>query len=330
MQNIHPFRICPIEISRVILGSDPFVFWIHQGGDSPFRNSDDHLDVSKVLEVMKVGVEQGVMTLDLPRELIEAYQRLRKETGKDVVGLGALQEWTCKNVTIDGVPLEEFSEELKATINPKLPSRFLKSLGRFDLPGAGFIKSFFVQKRPARPLQSSQIDGIELNRRHFENQLALYEELNVKLVQFGGGLADWLVGVGRTDLLQELAHMITSRGCIPILICHWTSMVLPVCEEELDVEGYIVPLNKQWGLLTLPEALKAIKDVEKPVIAMKPLALGALAYDIRSAFTFLFEKAKVAAIMVGVSSKVEAEQTFTIAEELLKEGNKRPAINNSP
>ena len=318
MQNIQPLKIGPIEISRVILGCDPFVLWMHQGGASPFRDSDDHLDVLKALEVIRTSVKHGVLAFDLPPELIEAYQRLRKETGKDVVGLGALQEWTCKNVTIDGVPLEEFSEELKATINPKLPSGFLKSLERFDLPGAGFIKSFFVQKRPARPLQSSQIDGIELNQRHFENQLALYKELNVKLVQFGGGLADWLVGVGRTDLLQELAHMITSRGCIPLLICHWTSMVLPVCEEELDVEGYIVPLNKLWGLLTLPEALKAIKNVGKPVIAMKPLALGALAHDIQSAFSFLFRKAEVAAVMVGVSSNVEAEQTFGIAEEVLE------------
>lgn len=294
----------------------PFVFWLYQGGESPFRGPDGNLNVSKVLEVMKASVAHGVTALHLDPQLIESFQRLREETKKDIVGLGALQEWTCNNVTIEDIPLEQYSEELKATINPKLPLRFLESLKQPDSPE--FIKSYFIQKKSARPLTSAQIDSIKLNRGHFKDQLALYEKLNVKLIQFGGRTADWLVGVGRTDLLKDLAHIIASRDCIPLLVCHWTSMVLPICEEELNVAGYIVPLNKLWGLLILSEALKAIRDVAKPIIAMKPLALGALAHDIQSAFAFLFKKARVDAILVGVSSKIEAEQTFAIAEKALK------------
>jgi len=111
-----------------------------------------------------------------------------------------------------------------------------------------------------------------MNPEFFLRRLELYQKLNVKLVQFGGIAADWLVSIGRIDLLEKLLQLIKNKRFKPILICHWTSIVLPICEKELDeVAGYIIPINKLWGLLTLHKTLKTIKNIKKPIIAMKTL-----------------------------------------------------------
>ena len=130
IQPIPSFRLEGIEVSKVILGCDDFISWLYQGGDSPFKGSDGNLNVSKVLEVMKASVSYGVKSLDLSPPLIEAFRRLQDETSEEIVGLGALQEWTCNNFTIDGVPLKNYTEEIKATIRSKLSQGYLEHLAR--------------------------------------------------------------------------------------------------------------------------------------------------------------------------------------------------------
>lgn len=319
VRDIPCFEIDEVEISRVILGCDAFISWLYQGGDSPFRRPDGSLDVSRVLEVMKTSMNYGVRGLDLSPPLVDVFKQLQAEVDEEIVGLGALQEWTCRNFTIDGVPLENYSEEIKATIRLRLPHGYLEHLGRSKIAKAEFIRSFFVPSRRVMPLKKFQVENIRLEPAFFEDRLELYKKLNLKLVQFGGIAADWLVGVERVDLLEKLLQMIRRRGFTPILICHFASMVLPVCEKELDgVAAYIIPLNKRWSLLTLQETLRVVEKIDKPIIAMKTLSQGLLSNEIRSAYTFLFLEADVTAVLVGVASKVEAEQTFSTIGKVLK------------
>ncbi len=319
VRDVPSFQIDEVEVSRVILGCDAFISWLHQGGDSPFRRADGTLHVPRVLEVMKTSVCCGVTSLDLSPPLVDVFKRLQAEVNEEIVGLGALQEWTCRNFTLEGIPLENYSEEIKATIRTKLPYGYLEHLRRSKIAKIELIKSFFVPSRQAMPLKKFQVENIRLEPAFFENRLELYKKLNLKLVQFGGIAADWLVGVERVDLLEKLLQMIRRRGFTPILVCHFASMVLPVFEKELDgVAAYIIPLNKRWSLLTLQETLRVVKKIDKPIIAMKTLSQGLLLNEIRSAYAFLFSKADVTAVLVGVASKVEAEQTFSTIGKVLK------------
>lgn len=199
----------------------------------------------------------------------------------------------------------------------KLSARYLENLKHSATAGSSFARSFLEPKSSAQPLGRSEIDRIRMKPDFFMERLELYRKLNVRLVQFGGGTADWLVALGRVDLLRDLCQLVRDNGFVPLLICHWTSLILPVAEKELDVAGYIVPLSKLWGLLTLSEELDTIRNVEKPVIAMKTLAQGALAHDLQDAFTYLIEKLRVADVLVRVSSVAEAEQTFSTLARIL-------------
>lgn len=312
------FKIEEVEVSRAILGCDCFISWLYQGGSSLFKRTDGNLDVSKVFDVVRTCVDYGVTGIDISPPLVDVFKKLQDITDEKIVGLGAIQEWFCRNFTLDGVPLENYSEEIKSTVSSKLPQQYMEGLVRSKGPEMDLIQAFFVPKRPARPLTKAQIDSIKIEPQFFEKRLELYRHLDLELVQFGGWTADWLASIGRIDLLAYLSQLIKKRGFKPLLICHWASIVLPLAEKELEVTGYIIPINKLWSLLSLPEALDAIKNVKKPLIAMKTLARGVLANDFNGAFTFMFRKAKVEAVMVGVSSQIEARQTFSAIARVLR------------
>jgi hypothetical protein len=307
MKSISKFNVEEVEVTRGILGCDSFISWLYEGGDSLFKGPDGKIDSSKAFEVMKTSIECGVRSLDLSLPLVEVFNRLRKQSDERIEGLGAIQEWTCTNFTIDSVPLSEYAEEIKATMCSKLPRNFLEHP---KVARPSFVRSFFLHRNSAKPLTASQIQRITMNSEFFEKKLEFYRHLDLKIVLYGGGTADWLVALGRTDLLEKLTHLIRRRGFIPILVCHWASLVLPRAEKELDTAGYVIPLNRLWSVLSLADVLNVIKGIRKPIIAMKPLARGALANDLEGAFEFLFKKAGVTAVLVGVSSVAEAKQTF--------------------
>jgi hypothetical protein len=319
---VETIRIEGTEVTRSILGCDNFVSWLYQDEDSPFKGSDGKVDFFSTLKVMQACVDYGVRCIDLSPPIVEAFSMLKDDNDEEIEALGALQEWTCKNFVIDGTPLADYIERIKVNMRSKLPLSYLSLLEHSNAPGSSFARSFFELKAPTQRLTESEICRIKMKPSFFEERLELYRKLNVKLVQFGGGTADWLIVLGRGDLLKDLSQLIRRKGFVPILTCHLASLVLPVAEKELAVAGYVVPLNKLWGLLTLSKALDTIKSVEKPVIAMKPLARGALAHDLQDAFTYLFKKAKVAGVLVGVSSVAEAKQTFSTLAKLIDLNNK--------
>lgn len=321
--HVQRFTIEGIDVTKAILGCDSFVSWLYQGGDSSFKGHDEKIDSLKAFEVMRVSADCGVGCIDLSPPLVEAFNMLQDETDGGIEPLGALQEWTCRNFIIDDLPLADYRKEIKVNLRSKLPKKYLQGLERSYATGSGFAKTFFEPKSSARPLTTSEIDKIRMNPSFFKERLELYRELNVRIVQFGGETADWLAALGRVDLLRDLSQLVRRNGFVPLLICHWTSLVLPLAERELDVGGYIVPLNKSWSLLTLSEASEAIKNVQKPVIAMKTLAQGALAHHLEDAFTYLVKKLKVAGLLVGVSSASEAKRTFSTLARILNSTSNR-------
>jgi hypothetical protein len=318
VQSIPRFSLEGVDLTKAILGCDNFISWHYHGGDSPFKGSDGEIDSLKTFEVVKTSVDQGVRSIDLSPPMVDVFNRLRKERHEKIEALGALQEWICTNFTIDSIALANYGEEIKATMCSMLPPSYLQNLKHSEASESSFVKSFFLPRNSAQPLTASQIDSIKMKSEFFKERLGFYRDLHVKVMQFGGGTADWLVALGRTDLLEDLNRLIRKNGFIPLLVCHWVSYVLPLTERELDVAGYIVPLNKLWSLLSLSDSLDVLKRIKKPIIAMKTLSQGFLTHDLEGAFTFLFKKVGVAAVLVGVSSVTEAKQTFSAIGKIVR------------
>ncbi len=66
---------------------------------------------------------------------------------------------------------------------------------------------------------------------------------------------------------------------------------------------------------TARHVVDAIRNAGKPVIAIKPLGGGRIPPN--EAFRYLFHTLKIPAVMVGVGSMAEAEETFRAATEAL-------------
>jgi hypothetical protein len=159
-----------------------------------------------------------------------------------------------------------------------------------------------------------EIDRITFDPLRFEEALSPFDPVASPFLFIGERYGDWLLALGRIDLLHEMVSRVRGRGFIPIFSGQWATFVLPKA-KPLDVAAYAVPVNKKWSLFDLPRASALIKKFEKPVISLNPLADGTLLKESEGAFSFLFDELKILAAVSGIVSQEEAK---TIVEALMK------------
>jgi hypothetical protein len=131
-----------------------------------------------------------------------------------------------------------------------------------------------------------------------------------------GSESDFLVMTGRFDLLDDFAQFLKQTFNCPVFLgIHHAGTSLPLLDQQdLDVSGYLTPINK-LGALMLPtqaQALDAITSTSKPVIAIKPLAGGRIPPT--EAFEYVFQVAHADATMIGVASEEELREDLAAAQ----------------
>jgi hypothetical protein len=158
------------------------------------------------------------------------------------------------------------------------------------------------------------MDRIAFDPLRFEEALSLFDPEASPFLFLGEKYGDWLLALGRIDLLHKMVSKVRGRGFIPIFSGQWATFVLPKA-KPLDVAAYAVPINKKWSLFDLERASHLIKKFEKPVISLNPLADGTLLKESEGAFSFLFDELKIVAAIHGIASPGQAK---TIIEALMK------------
>jgi hypothetical protein len=132
----------------------------------------------------------------------------------------------------------------------------------------------------------------------------------------GGSDADYLASLGRMDLISRMVNITKEEGYHPYLLCQYPSLVLPLAESSgLEVEGYAVPLNKEWSWFERDSCLSSVLATTKPVIAFMPFASGELRKDVRGALDWLYGEAGVESILFGTATPEHARATTTMAKE---------------
>jgi hypothetical protein len=127
-----------------------------------------------------------------------------------------------------------------------------------------------------------------------------------------------LILTERFEELQRLVDTIRKRIGVFLLGTHYAGTIIPRVEAAgIEVDGYLTPVNAR-GIAMFPtqrHVVQAIRTAGKPVIAIKPLGGGRI--PPQEAFRYLFHELQIPAVMVGVGSMEEAEETFTAATEAL-------------
>jgi hypothetical protein len=130
----------------------------------------------------------------------------------------------------------------------------------------------------------------------------------------GERYGDWLLALGRIDLLKEMVRRAREKGFIPIFSGQWATFVLPKA-KPLDVAAYAVPINKKWSLFDLTQACDLIKKFDKPVISLNPLADGKLLRTPEEAFSFLFNELKIHSAIAEIGSEEDMRRIVEVLKK---------------
>ncbi|MCX6025011.1 MAG: hypothetical protein NTY23_01900 [Chloroflexi bacterium] len=291
-----------------ILGGDPFnhfrflyrkEFW--------WRLHDEEY----CLSVMRAAYEAGGNAFDLSFEVnARLFARLAAETGDALVGFGN-PTWE-QGVMLNGRFLRYSQDRILRTLVERLWPRSIASLVQERLCREDVLVFGFDGE--AAPLTDEEIESIALDEEAFRRRLSIFRHCHY--VCFGGSDADWLISLGRMDILAKMATVVRELAFTPILLCQYATLVVPQAEASaLDVEGYAVPLNKAWSWFNRNECVRMVRSLEKPVIAFMPLASGRLLGDVRGALDWLYAEVGVESILFGTATAEHARETTRLARE---------------
>jgi hypothetical protein len=248
--------------------------------------------------LMEKTYEMGAWCFDLPTAShLKSFKKLKIFTGDEgLVGLCHLAAEA--GVSFLGKPLHQFESKVISTIRKDLlPSH----LTRHILPPSS-SPEVFTQK---------EMDRITYDPLRFDKAISFSNPKESPFLLLGGKYGDWLLALGRIDLLHEMVSRVRQGGFIPIFSGQWATFVLPKA-KPLDVAAYAIPINKKWSLFDLQRASDMIKKFDKPVISLNPLDGGKLLKESEEAFSFLFDELKVYALIAEIASEGEARRIIEV------------------
>jgi hypothetical protein len=258
-------------------------------------------DPQKVLSLMRTVYGMGVWSFDLPSsKQLESFQKLRDMTDDSAL-MGFCHLDAEEGTSLLGKPLHRFESKIISTI-------------RKDLLPSHLTRSILPPSSSSEVLTQKDIDRIAFDPLRWEEALSRFDPEVSPFLFVGEKYGDWLLALGRIDLLHEMVSKVRERGFIPVFSGQWATFVLPKA-KPLHVAAYAVPINKKWSLFDLQRACDLIKKFDKPVISLNPLADGTLLKESEGAFSFLFDELKICAAIPKFASEEEAK---AIAESLTK------------
>ncbi len=296
----------PERLPPSILGGDPFNhFRFLYRRDLIWKLHDEEY----CLEVMRAAYDAGARAFDLSFPVnVRLFTRLQIETGEQLVGFGN-PTWE-QGVLLNGRYLQYSRDRILRTCVERLWPRPTARLVEERLAQQDTL--VFGYDRQSLPLTEKEIADIRLDQDLFRKRLALFRDC--RYILFGGSDADWLVSLGRTEILSEMAAVVRSEGLIPILLCQYATTVVPAAQvARVDAEAYAVPLNKGWSWFDRDECVRMIGALDKPVIAFMPLASPGLAQDVPAALDWLYSTVGVDAILFGTATAAHARETTLLA-----------------
>lgn len=279
-------------------------------------------DEDYCLSIMRGCYEAGGRAYDLSFEVnARLMRRLIAETGDRLIGFGN-PTWE-QGVFLNGRYIQYSRDRILRTLVDRLLPRAIACLVKDNLSREDVL--VFGYDREAPPLTDEEIAGISLDRDCFRQRLSIFKDC--QYIFLGGSDADWLVPLGRIDVVDQMAEVVRQEGYVPLLLCQYATLVVPAAETMgLDVEGYAVPLNRDWSWFSRDECVDIVKSTRKPVIAFMPFASGGLRKDVYGALEWLYADVGVESILYGTATPEHAFQTTRAALQVRAEADARRGL----
>ncbi len=301
------------RLPATILGGDPFnhQFRFLYRKDLWWRLHDEDY----CLEVMRAAYEAGGRAYDLSfSENVRLLERLAAAVDDALIGFGN-PTWD-QGVMFGGRFIFFIRDRIIRTLVERIWDRSVAQLVKEKLSQEDVLVFGYDQK--ADLLTEEEIAAIHLDEVIFRQRLSTFKPC-CQYICFGGSDADYLVSLGRMDVVAQMLTIVKSEGYIPILLCQYPSLVLPAVEAAgLEVAGYALPLNRAWSWFDRDSCVKAVKATDKLVIAFMALASKELRRDVRGALDWLYREVGVESVLFGTATPEHARETTRIALEVRK------------
>jgi hypothetical protein len=174
-----------------------------------------------------------------------------------------------------------------------------------------------VTPKTVEPYSEADAADFVIDYATLEQYLGFFAGCKI-LVADPGAEIDLLSAVGRFDLIEEYLAFLRSRFDTVITSVHHAGITIPLIEERnIEFDGYIVPINNP-GMYMFPtqdRVVSAVRNTNKPVIAIKPMAGGR--YLGEQAFEYVFNDVGVESCMFGMGTIEQVTETATAARSVL-------------
>ena len=300
------------RLPAAILGGDPFtMFRFLYRKDCLWKLFDEDY----CLSVMQAAYHGGCRAFDLSFEVnARLFRRLLDETDEPLLGFG--NPSFEQGVFLNDRYLQYSRDRIMKTLIERLFPRPIASLVEEKLSQDDVL--VFGYDHDASSLSDDEIASIHLDKDAFAHRLETFKDCCYILV--GGADADWLVSLGRTDIVLDMVNFVRDKGFIPLVLSQYPTLVLPELESAgCDTEGYAIPLNKNWSWFDRDECVNIVQSLTKPVIAFMAFSGDNLKKDLRGAMEWLYNTAGVDSILFGTALPEHARQTSTLARTVRDE-----------
>ena len=163
-----------------------------------------------------------------------------------------------------------------------------------------------LDKLVSNSFSQEEISKFRLDEGEYKKQLEKFNFCDFFLVG-NIGLSS-LILLGREDILIKEIELVRSKGGIPLGICEGGEALLKI--ENLDVAGTWLKTNRY----TKKSFLNKLRKSTKSITAYKVFS-GLKEFNFEESMKFIRELPKIKSVVVGVSGKKQAKETFSLLKE---------------
>lgn len=294
-----------LDIDQVILGDNQFFGVNHMSQDKGRATYEQFKDLNEIKRILKYGLSKGVngVMFSTHPSIYEICDMIRAdEELKNNLNIYVNVPYIIKYVSM--VTEMGMYETIKTMLKGK----------------SGRGKTRFILETGANVLTLNHLGILE---RLIDVELAPFYDLNVKAVFLHNALCDLILGydmkevaIGFDQYIRKRYHAIPAYGTLNFSAF---SKFLDDC--GLNNSLVMTSVNKK-GFLMNPSRDQVVEDISKSshtVLAMATLASGRLLPE--EAYSYIADTA-VKHVVVGLSSKQHADETFSIIQKYILEPNR--------
>lgn len=289
------------DIDRIILGDNQFWGVNHASQDKGRETGRKFADVEEIRTMLHLALGNGVTGVMLSTHpmIYEITDMMRRDARLS----------SSMNIYVNLPYIVKY-------VRMASEMGIVQSLKNV-LSGQGPLGSLLFLLKSARGVLTN--DFLSLTNRLVDVEMAPFHGLKVRAVFLHNALTDLALGYGMIDVLANFHSYVEKRyGAIPA----FGTLNLSTFDELLDASSLpptviMAAVNKN-GFLMNPSrerCEKTIKETKHTILAMGTLASGSLQPD--EAYEYLGSLSNVKHVVVGVSTKEHAEQTFSTMRKYL-------------